>query len=111
MRGGILRLRGAHSERSEAQSRNAPLRSGCYTSSTETQPALFERDETVLADHQMVEHVNVQQLARLDECAGDGDVFRAGRRVAGRMVVHDDDACGVDLDGLAEDFGHADERG
>ena len=42
----------------------------------EPQPALFETHPTLLADHQMVEHLNVQKSAGLDDPPGHGDILR-----------------------------------
>jgi hypothetical protein len=44
--------------------------------------ALFEADEAVVADDEVIDQFDVELLAGLHELLGDGDVFRQGRRVA-----------------------------
>ena len=52
---------------------------------------------------------DVQELARLDQLAGEGRVLGAGRGIAGGVVVADDDAGdGLD-DRRAEDLGSSDD--
>jgi len=53
---------------------------------SEAKAALFEADVALAPDHQVVEHVDVQQLARLHDLARDGDVLGRGRGVAAGVV-------------------------
>jgi hypothetical protein len=39
-----------------------------------TQPALFQRNKTTPADHQVVQHRDIQQLPGLDQRPGDGHI-------------------------------------
>ena len=48
----------------------------------------------------MVDHLDVEQLAGRDELLGERAILRAWLRVAGRVVVGDDDARGVAPDSL-----------
>src|ERR671938_510882 len=60
--------------------------------SHEAQPTLFERDEALLAgahDH-VVEHLAIQELARLHRLGGDPHVFWRRSGIARRMVMDDD---------------------
>ena len=77
----------------------------------EPQTALLEADEAALADDEVVQHLDVQQLARLDEHLGQAHVFGRRGGVAGGVVVNDDDRRRVVLDGVAEQLGHADDVG
>lgn len=51
-------------------------------------------DKLAVADDDVVEHRHAHQFARLFQTAGDLPVFPARRRVAGRMVVDQDDGGG-----------------
>jgi hypothetical protein len=53
----------------------------------------------------MVKHVNIQQLPGLDDLLGDQDIVGRGRRVAGRVVVNDDDRGRVVFDRLPKYLG------
>ena len=44
----------------------------------EAEATFFERDPTGVADHEVVEDVHIEELARFDDGAGDGHVFGAG---------------------------------
>ena len=48
-------------------------------SPAEPQPAFFKRNEPVAADDQMVEHVNIQQLAGLHQGARHGHILEMGQ--------------------------------
>jgi hypothetical protein len=51
------------------------------------QPALAHAHEAPLPDHQMIEHVDVEQLAGRDDLARHQHVLAAGRGVAGGIIV------------------------
>jgi hypothetical protein len=70
------------------------------------QPAVPHAEPPLLADDQVVQHLNPQQTARLHQLPGDGDVVGGGGGVAGGMVVGDDDVGTVAPDGLPEHFPH-----
>jgi hypothetical protein len=44
-----------------------------------------------MAEHNMIQHLNAQQLPSLIEPGGEGAVFRAGLRIATRVVVAQED--------------------
>ena len=52
----------------------------------------------------MVEDFNLEELAGLDEVAGDLDVRLGGCGITRGVDMGDDDGCGVGGDGDAEDF-------
>ena len=56
----------------------------------------------------MVEEFDVHQFAGGDQVAGDGHVFRAGSRIAGRVVVNHDNGRGVFPDGGTQHLGRTD---
>ena len=58
----------------------------------------------------MIQHLDVQQLARRVDLLGHPHVFGRRRRVAGGVVVDDDDRRAVAPDGLGEELGRADDR-
>jgi 23S rRNA pseudouridine955/2504/2580 synthase len=64
--------------------------------------SFFQTDKTLLADNQVVEHVDVEQFARADDLLGHAHVLGGGRWVATRMVVRDDDGGAVAADRFAE---------
>ena len=69
----------------------------------------LEAYEPLPADDHVVQQLDVQQLARLDQLAGEGRVLGAGRRVLAGVVMADDDAGdGLD-DRRAEDLGGPDD--
>lgn len=55
-----------------------------------TQPSLLQRNPSPLADDQVIEHVHVQQFARLDKGARDRYIIGAGSWVPARVVVDHD---------------------
>ena len=55
-----------------------------------------------VADDDVVEHFDLQELPGPDEVAGDPDVGFRWRRVAGRMVMHEYDGSGAGHDGPPE---------
>ena len=58
----------------------------------------------------MVEQIDVEQFASGIDVAGDLDVVGRGGRVAGWMVVHQDDSGAVEPDGLFVDLADAEQR-
>jgi hypothetical protein len=62
------------------------------------------------ADDQMIVHRNAQTLAGIDDRARDLDVGAAGGGVARRVVVHQDDCGGAQVDRTADHFAHMDLR-
>src|SRR5947209_11650529 len=63
-----------------------------------------------LADNQMVEQLDLQQLARLNQSAGHLDILRAGLGCAAGVVVRDDDRGALEQDRQLEDFTGPDDR-
>ena len=62
--------------------------------SVSQEATLFEADETVVTDDDVVEKFDAQEFAALGEAQGDALVFRARSRVAGGVIVGDDDGGG-----------------
>ena len=61
-----------------------------FCRSIEPQPALFKRYKAPsAADHQVIEHADIQQFTRLDHGAGQRNVLRAGGGVPAWVVMHD----------------------
>src|SRR5579875_1973542 len=73
--------------------------------SGEAEPALLHGDKAALADHDVVEHLDLQQVAGTNQVGGDGDIVAAGRGIAGGVIVNGDELRGVVADGVAEDLG------
>ena len=71
---------------------------------TKPTPALFERDKPTPANDQMIQYIDIQQLAGLDDCPRQGDIIRAGGRIAARMVVNNNHGCSITPDGSLEQF-------
>ncbi len=59
----------------------------------------------------MIKHLDIYQLASLHDQPRHFDVFGRGGRVAGGVVVDDDEGRAVQLDGLAEEFAHPHDAG
>lgn len=59
----------------------------------------------------MIEDVDVQQLAALDDFAGHDDVFRGGRGIARGVVVRDNEGGAVLPKRVAKDLADTDEAG
>ena len=66
---------------------------------------LFEADEALVADDDVVDQLDVQDAPRRQELLRRLDVIRGGRRVATGMVVAEDQAGALADDGGAEDLG------
>src|SRR3989454_425750 len=75
------------------------------------QPGFREAQIARRADDEMVVHGNVQETPGVDQLARDGPVIRAGRGVAARVVVGDDDARRAKGDGEPEHFAGMHEGG
>ena len=56
------------------------------------------------ADDQVVVHRDAERLGGVDDVARDGDVGLRRGRVAGRMVVHQDQGGGVQFEGALDDL-------
>ena len=65
---------------------------------------LLEGYEAVVADDDVVEELDAEELAALVKALGDAAVFRAGRGVAAGMVVGDDDSGGAGDNRVLEYF-------
>src|SRR3990170_3161532 len=85
-------MRSALSRRVPSRSR-ATIRTMALSSlaRTEAEMPLFHAHEPPLADDDVVEHVDVQQLPSLDQLLCHGDVIGRRRGVARGVVVDDDD--------------------
>ena len=55
---------------------------------------------------QMIEHFNAEELAGLNKVSSQRNIFRTRRRVARRVLMHDDDARTVGADRFAEQLGY-----
>ena len=51
---------------------------------------LFHRAEVVMANNDMVEQLDIEQVARVVDHAGGVGIFVAGFGIAGRMIVGED---------------------
>jgi hypothetical protein len=76
----------------------------CHAASLagEAEATLSKRSVAIASQNEMVEHVDVKELAGLDDLAGHQDILGRGGRVAGGMVVGNDQRCRVQADGLLE---------
>jgi len=54
----------------------------------EAEPSFFEADVALLADDEVVEHFDVEELACFHNLLCDLDVLGTGRGVSRRVVVH-----------------------
>ena len=61
-----------------------------------------ERAMAAAPHDDVVEQRNAEQLSSMAEAIGERDILRARRRIAARMVVHDDDARSARPDGRSE---------
>jgi hypothetical protein len=66
--------------------------------------ALFERDETVTRDDNMVQDINPNESARFHEATGYGEILLRWSRVARRVVVNENERTSAVFDGGKEDF-------
>src|SRR5436309_14478735 len=46
----------------------------------------------VLRDHDVVQDIDAEDTSRLDQTSGNGQVLLAGGRIAGRMIMREDQA-------------------
>ena len=51
--------------------------SGWDAALVEPQPSLLQADVSLLANHKVIEHLDVERLSRLDETASDQDILMA----------------------------------
>ena len=70
----------------------------------EAQAQPLQGEPAALADDEVVEQLDIEQLAGRDNLDGEGDVGRRGRRVAGGMVVDGDDGGGLLAHRVAKDL-------
>src|SRR5262245_48035287 len=76
----------------------------------EAEPALLQANISLVTDDEVVEHVDVQQRARVGDLTSDLDVLGRGRGIATGVVVHHDHCRGILADRLAEQLGHTHDR-
>ena len=76
----------------------------------ERDAAVAERDIGIVADHQVVEDIDVEQAAGGQRLRGQVEIVGRWRRVARRVVVDEDDARGVEADRVAKQLPNADQR-
>ena len=69
-----------------------------HCSFLKAQAALFEGYEATTGEDEMVQDLDIEQLAGFDQGAGNGDIIRAGGWIAGGMIVGDDDGGGEGTD-------------
>src|SRR3954453_16903371 len=81
-----------------------------WTESVERHAPVAERDPGVVADHDVVQDVEVQEPSRGDRLGGEVEILRRRRRVARGVVVDEDDARSVEPDGVPEQLPDPDER-
>src|SRR6185503_18314350 len=62
------------------------------TAPSSKEPPLLEARVRLARDHDVIEQLDSEEAPRFGDAAGDGQVFLAGRRIAGRMVVREDQA-------------------
>ena len=71
---------------------------------TSDQPELSEARGALAADDEMVVNLQAEDVCRLDDLPGHFDVGARGRRIAGRMVVDQNERGGRDLERAPDDF-------
>lgn len=64
----------------------------------------FQAMKVTVADHDVIEQLDTDQVTAFGETAGELDILPAGRGIAGRMVMYEDDARGADGDRRLEDL-------
>src|SRR6185437_112410 len=85
---------------------------GAMGLSESEQAQVLQAHIPAVADDDVVQELDAEDLARLFETAGDVEIVGAGSRIAGRMVVRDDDAGGGGRHGIFENLpGVGDGRG
>ena len=70
----------------------------------EAQAQPLQRDPAALADDEMIEQLDIEQLSGRHDLDGEGDVGCGGRRVAGGVVVDGDDGGGLLTHRVAKDL-------
>ena len=73
----------------------------------ETDPVAFTALNAPSQDN-VIEHLDMQELARADEVAGDFDIGFARSRIAAGMIMHKDHSGGTLGDCWREDFASMD---
>ena len=69
-----------------------------------------EAGVALAADDQMIVNHDAERLAEADDLHGHRDVGGGRARVAGRMVVHQDQRCGPEFERAAHDLARIDRR-
>src|SRR5438552_3617292 len=69
-----------------------------------SRPILLQTHRPAPGHDDVIEHLDAQRLAGFLQATSDGKVFVAGRGVAARMIVYQDDGFSGVLDGRAIDF-------
>src|SRR5581483_1425359 len=77
----------------------------------EPEASLLQTNVSLVADDQVIEDIDVEHLAGLGDLASNLNVLVRGGGVAARVVVYDDKRRGVLANRLAEQLGHAHDRG
>jgi hypothetical protein len=70
----------------------------------ETQPQPFQGEPAALADDEVVQQLDIEQLPRRHNLHRQRHICRRGRRVAGRMVMDSDDGGGLLAHRVAKDL-------
>ena len=70
-----------------------------------------ERPVAAIADHDVIEDSDAEEIAGLFEAARERAVLRGRLRISGRVVVDEDDGRGVADDRWLEDLARVNERG
>ena len=76
----------------------------------EGDPAITQGCVCIVANHQVVEDIDVEQAAGVQSLRGRVEIVGRWRRVARRVVVDEDDARGVEAEGVSEQLADTDDR-
>src|SRR5258708_33190685 len=71
---------------------------------------LFQADEALMTNDDVIDQLDIEDAAGLHELSGRLDIVRGGRRVAAGVVVAEDEAGAVADNGWAEHLGGAQDR-
>ena len=74
------------------------------TAPCEAQPLALQREPAALADDEVVEQLDIEQLPGRHDLDGQGHIGRGGGRVAGRVVVDGDNGRGLLAHRVAENL-------
>ena len=80
------------------------LASPCVLRLGEAQPQPLQGEPAALADDEVVEQLDIEQLAGRHDLDSEGDVGRRGRRITRWVVMDGDDGRGLLANGITEDF-------